>query len=134
MGVWIKRTCVLHFHFCPRVKSRLTVFPHYRYKLVTTKGSRSKWPCSLERGCVAAQLFRIADSNSARGMSVCCVLSGRGFCMGLTTRPEEFYREWCVQRVWPQSPVRGGHKPELGRNPTGKENQEWKLKCTYRIP
>jgi len=32
-------------------------------------------------------------------MSVCCeycVLSGRGLCDGLITRPEESYRLWCV--------------------------------------
>jgi len=26
----------------------------------------------------------------------CCVLSGRGLCDGLFTRPEESYRVWCV--------------------------------------
>ena len=26
----------------------------------------------------------------------CCVLSGRGLCVGLITRPEESYRLWCV--------------------------------------
>ena len=38
-------------------------------------------------------------SNPARGMDVCCeccVLSGRGLCDGLITRPEESYRVWCV--------------------------------------
>ena len=25
----------------------------------------------------------------------CCVLSGRGLCVGLITRPEESYRLWC---------------------------------------
>jgi hypothetical protein len=29
----------------------------------------------------------------------CCVLSGRGLCEGLVTRPEESYRVWCVW-VW----------------------------------
>jgi hypothetical protein len=29
----------------------------------------------------------------------CCVLSGRGHCVGLITRPEEPYQVWCV-RVW----------------------------------
>jgi hypothetical protein len=34
-------------------------------------------------------------------MDVClllsvCVLSGRGLCVGLITRPEESYRVWCV--------------------------------------
>ena len=27
---------------------------------------------------------------------VCCVLSGRGHCDELITRPEESYRLWCV--------------------------------------
>ena len=26
----------------------------------------------------------------------CCVLSGRGYCVELITRPEEFYRLWSV--------------------------------------
>ena len=26
----------------------------------------------------------------------CCVLSGRGLCDELITRPEESYRPWCV--------------------------------------
>ena len=33
------------------------------------------------------------------GLSVCCescVFSGRSFCVGLITRPEESYRLWCV--------------------------------------
>jgi hypothetical protein len=41
----------------------------------------------------------------------CCVLSGRGLCEGLITRPEGSYRVWCVsecdreaskmRRSWP---------------------------------
>jgi hypothetical protein len=46
-------------------------------------------------------LAGIAGSNLARGMDVCllwvlCVLSGRGLCDGLITRPEESYRLWRV--------------------------------------
>jgi len=26
----------------------------------------------------------------------CCVLSGRGLCGKMITRPEEFYRLWCI--------------------------------------
>jgi hypothetical protein len=29
-------------------------------------------------------------------MFVCCVLSGRGLCDELITRPEQSYRLWCV--------------------------------------
>jgi hypothetical protein len=40
----------------------------------------------------------------------CCVLSGRGLCVGLVTRPEEFYRLWCVSNVCDReaSTKRGG--------------------------
>jgi hypothetical protein len=47
-------------------------------------------------------LAGIAGSNPAGGMDVCqecCVLSGRGLCDGLITRPEVSYRLWCVW-VW----------------------------------
>ena len=40
-------------------------------------------------------LAGIMDSNPAGGMDVCfecCMLSGRGLCDGLITRPEESYR------------------------------------------
>jgi hypothetical protein len=39
----------------------------------------------------------IVGSNPTGGMDVCCeccVLSGRGLCDGLITRPEESYRLW----------------------------------------
>ena len=42
----------------------------------------------------------IVGSNPTGGMNVCrcecCVLSGRGLCNDLITRPEESYRQWCV--------------------------------------
>ena len=44
----------------------------------------------------------VVGSNSAEGMDVCrecCVLSGRGLCYELITRPEESYRLWCVRCV-----------------------------------
>jgi hypothetical protein len=44
-------------------------------------------------------LLEIAGSNPTGGMDVCfqCrVLSGRGFCDGLFTRPLESCRLWCV--------------------------------------
>jgi len=54
----------------------------------------------------------------------CCVLSGRGLCVGLITRPKEFYRVWCVW-VWSRSPVRGGHGPESGRSTTERAWGRW---------
>jgi hypothetical protein len=61
------------------------------------------------------------------GMSVCCeccVLSGRGLCVGLITRPEEYYRVWCVSvwswsldRTWPTRGccAMGGKKFSMGK-------------------
>jgi hypothetical protein len=44
-------------------------------------------------------LSETVSPNPTGGMDVCCeccVLSGRGLCDGLITRPEESYRLWCV--------------------------------------
>jgi len=47
-------------------------------------------------------LVGIADSNPAGGMDVChacCMLSGRGVCIGIIILPEGSYLVWCVW-VW----------------------------------
>jgi hypothetical protein len=58
--------------------------------------TRSKaWVCDRS-------LAEIAGSNPTGGMNVCCeccVMSGRGLCVGLITLPEKSYRVWCVW-VW----------------------------------
>jgi hypothetical protein len=41
----------------------------------------------------------------------CCVLSGRGLCVGLTTRPEESCRLWYVLGVIMNHRERGGPGP-----------------------
>ena len=56
--------------------------------------ARSKaWTCGRS-------LAEIVGSNpTGAWMFVCyecCVLSGRGLCEGLITRPEDSYRLWCV--------------------------------------
>jgi hypothetical protein len=43
----------------------------------------------------------------------CCVLSGRGLCDGLVTRPEESYRLWCVLSVIVKP--RTARRPKLPR-------------------
>jgi hypothetical protein len=52
----------------------------------------------------------------------CCVLSGRGLCDELITRPEESYRLWCVvlcdlETTWMRRPW-----PALGRSATKKKS------------
>ena len=61
---------------------------------------RSQWPRDLRRRFLAARLLRLwVRIPPGAWMFVCCeccVLSGRGLCDGLITRPEESYRLWCV--------------------------------------
>ena len=61
---------------------------------------RSQWPRGLRRRSAAAHLLRSwVRIPPGAWMSVCCeccVLSGRGLCDELITRPEESYRLWCV--------------------------------------
>ena len=71
-------------------------------------------------GPAGRSLAAVGDSNPSGGVDVCLlwvfcvlcfVLSGRGLCDGLITRPEESYRLWCVvvcyletswmRRPWP---------------------------------
>ena len=61
--------------------------------------SRCQWPRGLRRRSAAARLLRSWFRIRAGDMDVCracCVLSGRGLCDELITRPEESYRLWCV--------------------------------------
>ena len=61
---------------------------------------RSQWPRGLRRRSTAARLLRSWVRNpSGAWLFVCCeycVLSGRGLCDELITRPGESYRLWCV--------------------------------------
>jgi hypothetical protein len=54
-------------------------------------------------------LAKTAGSNPAGRKEICwksCMLSGRGFCFGLITCPEEYYRMWAVW-VWSWSLDKG---------------------------
>jgi hypothetical protein len=54
----------------------------------------------------------------------CCVMSGRGLCDELITRPEESYRMWCVSNVCDDetSTKRGGPGPYTAVEPYTKKN------------
>ena len=70
---------------------------------VIIRFSWSQWPRGLRRGSAAASLLGLwVRILPEAGMSVafeCCLLSDRGLCVELITRPEEFYRVSCVW-VW----------------------------------
>ena len=61
---------------------------------------RSQWPRGLRRRSAAARPLRswvlIPPGAWIFVCCECCVLSGRGLCDELITRPEESYRLWCV--------------------------------------
>jgi hypothetical protein len=51
----------------------------------------------------------------------CCVLSGRGLCDELITRPEESYRMWCVVVFDLETSRMRRSWPALGRSATRKK-------------
>jgi hypothetical protein len=61
---------------------------------------RSQWLCGLRLRFAAARLLRswvrIPPGSWRSVCCECCVLSGRGLCEELITRPEKSYRLWCV--------------------------------------
>jgi len=86
--------------------------------------SRSQRPRGLRRRSAAAPLLRawvrIPPGALMFFCCECCVLSGRGLCDELITRPEESYRLWCVavcdletsgmSRPWPNEGCRTKNK------------------------
>jgi len=97
----------------------------YEFKPTILLISRSQLPRGLRHRSAAACLLKLwVWIPQGAWMFVCCeccVLSGRGLCGELITRPEESYRMWCVivcdletsrmRRPW----------PALGRSATGKK-------------
>ena len=79
---------------CPQPEE-FSPYPHIRFLCC-----RSQWPRGLRRRSSAARLLRLwVRIPPGAWMFVCCeccVLSGRGLCDGLITRPEGFYRLWRV--------------------------------------
>jgi len=63
------------------------------------------------------------ESHRGHGCVVrceCCVLSGRGLCDELITRPEESYRQWCVVVCDLETSRMGRPWPAVGRSATKK--------------
>jgi len=86
--------------------------------------SRSQWPRGLRRRSAAASLLRSwVRILSEAWMFVCCecCVSGRGLCDELITRPEEFYRLWCVVVCDLETSRMRRPWPELGRSATARK-------------
>ena len=86
---------------------------------------RSQWPRGLRRRSAAARLLRSwVRIPPGAWMFVCCecfVLSGRGLCDELITRPEESYRLWCVVVCDLETSRMRRPWPALGRSATAKK-------------
>ena len=99
---------------------------------------RSQWPRGLRRRSAATRLLRlwvrILPGTWMFFCCECCVLSGRGLCDGLITRPEQSNRLWCVV-VWDlEKPQEwGGHIPRLGCKRHKKSQLRYSVKCTCNV-
>ena len=84
---------------------------------------RSQCPRGLRRRSTAARLLRLwVRIPPGAWMSFyceCCVLSGKGLCDALFTRPEESYRLWCGVVCDLESSRMRRSWPALGRSATG---------------
>ena len=78
---------------------------------------RSQWPRGLRPRSAAARLLRLWVRIPPEAWIFvcceCCVLSGKGLCDALITRPEESYRLWCVvvcdlETSWMRRPCPNG--------------------------
>jgi hypothetical protein len=78
----------------PVVPSTVNLFFILLTEAISTD-RRSQWPRGLRRGCAVAPLLglwaRIPREAWISVSCECCVLSGRGLCDELITRPEESY-------------------------------------------
>jgi len=85
---------------------------------------RSQGPRGLRGRSAAARLLRswvrIPQWAWMFVCCECCVLSGRGLCDELITRPEESYRVWCVVVCDLETSRKRRPWPALGRSATKK--------------
>jgi hypothetical protein len=96
----LRISCASSWFFLYTIITKLCTAGSWKYTTVqflVPMAARSKaWVC----GRLPAE---IVGSNPTGGHGClpcnCCLLSGRGLCDGLITRPEESYRLWCVW-VW----------------------------------
>ena len=84
----------------PRIATTILYIFHLHFHLPQTISCRSQWSRGLRRRSTAARQLRLWIRIPPGALTFvcceCCVLSGRGLCDGLITRPEESYRMWRV--------------------------------------
>ena len=137
--MWSNMVSVL-WHLAVCVSCQQALYPyHFTYPIMLTfqtSRCRSQWPRGLKRGSAVARLLRLRVRIRPRSwMSVCydcCVLSCRGLCDELITRPEESYRMWCfvvcdLETFWMRSPwPTGGELLRPQNKQTKKHHDTWR--------
>jgi len=129
--------------YCTTEMATLKIaLPGYSLRLIKPhyEESRSQWPRGLRCSSTAARLLRLwVRIPPGAWISVCCeccVLSGRGLCDGLITRPEKSYRLWCVLcdletsimiKPWPTGGCGARNKQTFGRKWGMEVECFWKL-------
>ena len=93
---WAPVTTILNIFLMFLMRAtRLANLLLFDFITVTIFGGRSQWPRGLRRRSAAARLLGMRARIPLRAWIIvcceCCVLSGRGLCDGLITRPEESY-------------------------------------------
>jgi hypothetical protein len=98
----------MHSPLCPLELYRLNTLHDIRntlktasfYAILSNLITRNADPtgCAVQGVDLQPLAFWNLGSNPAKDMNVflCCVLSGRGLCVGPITCPEDSYRVWCV--------------------------------------
>jgi hypothetical protein len=88
----------------------------------------SQWPLHQRRRSAYARLLRLwVPVPPEAWIFVCCecrVLSGRGLCDELITRPEESHRLWCVVVCDLETSGKRRPRPALARSATGEREIE----------
>jgi hypothetical protein len=104
-------------------------------RVTRTSTRRFQWPRDLRRRSAAPRLLglwvRIPPAAWMPVSRECCVQSGRDFCDGVITRPEESYRVWRVW-VWSRSLERWDHDPKMGRIATRRKDRKKENKANPR--
>ena len=115
----------------------LSLFRHPQpiFHFVLSHSSRSQWPRGLRRRSAAAHLLRswvrIPPGAWMFVCCECCVLSGRGLCDELITRPDESYRLWCVVVCDLETSRMRRPWPALGRSATEEKSLIHKIILSF---
>jgi len=96
--------CIVFLSYCVQWARAFQNWPNLIFPFYNGGGGRCQWPRCLRRRSAAARLLRswvrIPPWTWMFVYYECCVLSGRGLCDELLTRPEDSYPTVVRRCVW----------------------------------